>query len=237
MSIKILLIATLFVFTTMLQGTENFPGILGKWDGTTHRGWKDIRVEFLPQSIKLTIAGKETHYQNVSYTQSEKNTILITANENFKTLGIASNQFEVMKKRDGIRILHNGHTKEELFAANEDTLQNGWDVKSQSMRNKKCIYPLILNCFEVMKQESTLLKADAKFSFDTLKQSQDAILINRIGFPGNQLMASYQAQTTEYKIMDQCVTYLIDNYTPSEYWVAMSKNRKILDQKLSKMID
>jgi len=238
---KIILFIVLILFST-LEALDKTTYFIGKWDGVTHRGAKAIQIEFLSETIKISINEKKALFKNIKYHKSKNKGVIVISKTNFNILGIKSNKFEVKKKYEGIGIYHNGYIVEELFPSNENTLLNGWDMKSHNIRNKKCIYPLVASCFDKMKKQSELYnKSNAKFSLKALKESQDAVFINLTNFDTTSIVRSkkisYDKNTIEYKKMDKCVSYLIDTYSPSDFWRKVYKNRQELHQEMEEQIN
>ncbi len=220
-----------------------FPYFLGKWDGVTRHGAKDIVVEFLPHSIEMSIDGRKISYKNIKYSKLNYYNTLVKSKINFKALNIKSNQFIVQKYVDqeiDIKDL-NGFNIIQLYPSNEDKLVNGWDMSSYSLRNKKCIFSTILYCYDSIKRESDLFsKKDAKFSFKTLKLTKDKVLIDLTTFDNNKLgsfrrIPNSIRDTIEYKTMHKCSTYLINTYSPSEFWNKIYKENKQLNQEIKKI--
>lgn len=210
-----------------------FPYFLGKWDGTTEYN-KDIEIKFLPQSIEITIHNEKTFYKNIKYSKLNYYNTLVESEINFDAIGINSNQFVV---RDSDRELHlkriNGSSFKmgNLYPSNEDKLVNGWDMESQSSRNKKCIFSIIGQCYEFMKKESDLFgQFNGEFSFETLKQSKNKLMLTLTGFDIKKAgrlekIPDSIINTIEYKTIHKCTIHFINTYSPSEFRKKIYKDR------------
>jgi hypothetical protein len=226
------------MFVSILEGSDKSPFFMGQWDGLRHRDGKHIVVKFMPDSINVNINGDETLYETITYTETKKDIVIVTSEVNFDALGIESNQFKIRKKFEGIGIYHGKYTIEVLFPYNKDDLVNGWDMKSHNIQNYKCIYVNVALCSDTMKAQ----ELNANFSFNAIKKAREAVFVDLTDFDKAQLPfhidVSTNNETLEYKKMHQCVTYIIQKYSPMELGKNLykHKNRQQIKQEIKEQV-
>jgi len=181
----------IFIFTSILKGTDEFPYYLGKWNGVTPHNDKNITIEFLPRSINISTAHSKRSSSYVEYIKSEDNSVIVEAKMNFgDILNTKAKQFKILKKDEAIYITNlNGSILGKFYSSKvgkfpyflgkwDGTTEYNRDVEIKflpqsieiTIYNKKTFYKNIK--YSKLNYYNTLVESEIDFDAINIKSNQ-----------------------------------------------------------------